>query len=483
MYLLNQEPLKMLHFFEDISRIPRGSGNEKGIADFLEAFAKERKLFYVRDGVNNFFIRKPASAGYENVPAIMLQGHTDMVCEKNADVSHDFEKDPIALKVKNGWLYADGTTLGGDDGAAVAAMLAVLDSDDLQHPELECLFTVGEETSLVGAAAFDYSVVNARRILNLDTEKDGEAINSCAGSTDLTFRIDTTREPIQSRALKITVKGLAGGHSGAVIHLPRENAIRVMGNLLTRVWEDTPFRLLSIDGGNKRNAIPRECVAEIECLDKDAETRAKEILKTYSAQISKRSCFDDRKFTVRVDKGSVSGTMISYRETSRVLSVLTLSHNGVYRFMQDGSRFVRTSASMGVLKTIENAVEATVMARSSCEDEIKELLLTYKRLSEALDVGISVEEGSLGWDFDPESRLAADYLRVYTELFGKESDPKVGPIHAGLECGIIVSRLGKGCDALSIGPTIENIHTPGERLDLDSCARFWKLLTKMIAIK
>ena len=232
MYLINDlEPKRLFNYFEEISRIPRGSGNEGAIADYICNFAKEKGLYCIKDAVNNVFIRKEATKGYEDVPAVMLQGHTDMVCEKNAGTVHDFEKDPLKLAVKDGWLYAEGTTLGGDDGAAVAAMLAFLEDDSLEHPTLECLFTSGEETSLVGACAFDYSIVKARRIINLDTELEGEAICSCAGSADVILAVATDRSPMTQRALKITVKGLAGGHSGADIHLGRQSAIRIMGRV------------------------------------------------------------------------------------------------------------------------------------------------------------------------------------------------------------------------------------------------------------
>ena len=481
MYLINDlEPKRMFNYFEDISRIPRGSGNEAAIADFICDFAAKKGLFCLREAVNNVFIRKEATKGYENVPAVMLQGHTDMVCEKNADTVHDFENDPLKLAVKNGWLYAEGTTLGGDDGAAVAAMLAFLEDDDLPHPTLECLFTSGEETSLVGANAFDYSVVTARRIINLDTELEGEAICSCAGSADVVLSVETDRVPIPYRALKITVKGLAGGHSGADIHLGRTSAIRVMGRALAAVYNENPFRLVSLEGGNKPNAIPRECVAQIVTNDVEG---VKATLARVEKEIKAALIPDDKRFCIRVEKGTTEGTMVSFKQTSAAINCMTLTHNGVYAFMQDSSGFVRTSASMGIVRTEDDRFNFSIMARSSNDGEMESLLLTYQNLAKAIGAEFSLHGRSSGWDFDPSSRLAKDFVRIYKELFGENSDPKVNPIHAGLECGVIVSTLGEGCDALSIGPTIVDIHTPDERLDLASCDRFWKLLCAMVAVK
>ncbi len=479
MYIINgYEPKKMFEYFEDISRIPRGSGNEEAIASFIMDFAKERGLYCFKDEVNNVFVRKQASKGYENAPAVMLQGHTDMVCEKNADTVHDFEKDPIKLFVKDGWLHAQGTTLGGDDGAAVAAMLAFLDDDSLSHPTLECLFTSGEETSLVGANAFDYSVVTARRIINLDTELEGEAICSCAGSADLVLSLDLDRKKVSKRALKVTVKGLAGGHSGADIHTGRASAIRVMGRVLGALYDAEPFRLVSIDGGNKRNAIPRECVAQLVVSDDKA---ASELIKKLEKEIKATLVPEDAGFVIRIDKGVLEPEAASFKNTSTIINLLTLSHNGVYAYMQDASGFVRTSASMGVVETIGDKFVANIMARSSNDGEMDALLLSYQNLCKVLGVTCECDGRSSGWDFDPQSALAKDFVELYKEIFGEGSNPVVNPIHAGLECGVIVSALGQGADALSIGPTIVDIHTPNERLELASCEKFWKILCALVA--
>lgn len=464
------------HYFEEISKIPRGSGNEAGIAAYLIAFAEERGLFFYTDEWHNVLIRKGASAGYEELPPILLQGHTDMVCEKNADSSHDFEKDPLALYIEDGLLRARGTTLGGDDGAAVALMLALLDDETLCHPVLECLFTSGEETGLYGARHFDYSQVSARRLLNLDTELDGEAIASCAGSADLIFSLDAECEKAEERILSLSLTGLAGGHSGSDIHTGRANAIRLMGRILARLYEDCPFRLVSLTGGNKRNAIPRECSAEILVLE---DERARALAAEEAERIAAELCEADRNFRLSLRRGKRAEECFSYKDTSRILNCMVLPVNGVVSLSPANRDFVRTSANMGVIEASSGKLSAAVMARSSCDSEMDALLLSYRRLTKALGLTYTEEERTGGWDLNPDSKLAADYLRIYKSLF-PDAVPVVNAIHAGLECGLFVAAL-PGCDALSVGPTIHNIHSPDEALDLASCERFCDLVRAMVS--
>ncbi len=465
-------------YFEELSRIPRGSGNEGGAVAYLKAFAEERGLYFYSDEYLNAFIRKEASAGYEKVAPILLQGHTDMVCEKNGDSKHDFEKDGLDLYIDNGLLRARGTTLGGDDGVAVAAMLAILDDESLEHPMIECLFTSGEETGLYGANGFDCSLIRSRRILNLDTELDGEAIASCAGSCDLVFSRDCALERTHEHTLNIVIKGLSGGHSGADIHTGRANAIALLGRMLARLYDDCPFHLVEIGGGNKRNAIPREAYAKITVLDMD---KAKALLEEESRRIAAELVSVDKRFFVQLRRGPIVDACFSYKDTSAVLNMILLPRTGVVSKSPANPDFVRTSANMGVIATKGGRVEATVMARSSCDSEMDALLLSYKRLAKAVGLEVVFEERSLGWDMNPDSRLASDYLRIYKRLF-PESKPVVNAIHAGLECGIFVGKI-EGLDALSIGPTIYDIHSPDEALDLASCDRFYELLRAMVSDK
>lgn len=466
------------HYFEEISQIPRGSGNEGGMVEYLKAFAEKHGLYFYTDEYRNVFMRKEASAGYEATAPILLQGHTDMVCEKNGDSTHDFEKDPLDLYIDNGLLRARGTTLGGDDGVAVAAMLSVLADPSLEHPMLECLFTSGEETGLYGAHGFDCSLIQSRRILNLDTELDGEAIASCAGSADLIFCRECELEKTKEHTLNITVKGLAGGHSGADIHTGRSNAIRILGRILARLYDDCPFRLADIGGGNKRNAIPREAYAKLIVLDLE---KAKALAQDESRRIAAELVEADKKFFVQLRRGPLVDSCFSYKDTSAIINMTVLPVNGVVSKSPANPAFVRTSANMGVITAADGKVEATVMARSSCDSEMDALLLSYKRLAKACAWEMILEERACGWDLDPNSRLASDYLRIYKTLF-PESDPVVNAIHAGLECGIFVGKI-EGLDALSVGPTIYEIHSPDEALDLASCERFCDLVRAMVSEK
>ncbi len=471
------EPAKMLRYFEEICKIPRGSGNERAISDYLAAFAKERGLYCVQDEAMNVFIRKEATPDCADRAPILLQGHMDMVCEKNADVKHDFTTDPIDIYIEKGWMKARGTTLGGDDGVAVAIMLALLDSDDLSHPTLECLITTEEETSMKGAASFDYSLVTARRVINLDSEDEGIATASCAGGVDLSFRYPTDRIDCPARPMRVEIKGLAGGHSGADIHLCRGNANRLMGRLLAAVYERHPFSLTSISGGNKRNAIPREATAE---LFTDHADEVKAILFEEEAKLKKELSSADAGFCIRISKGTPAEKMLTCKDTSAVINLLTLVPEGVIAMSPFVDNFVRTSSNIGIVTTTPEAVELLLMARSSCDSELDALTRTFKRFAKLTGAELTIGNRHPGWDFDPNSRLAADFLRVYKETFGEESKPVVNAIHAGLECGIIVSAFDGHCDAISIGPTLKGIHTPDEALDLGSCKRLWRLLLNLL---
>ena len=473
-----REPAGFFRFFEEISAIPRGSGNEAAIAAYIENFASERSLYCVKDDANNVFIRKEASEGYENVPALLLQGHTDMVCEKNTGYSHDFESDPLELYEENGMFRARGTTLGADDGAAVAAMLWLLDDETVCHPVLECLFTSGEETSLYGAHLFDCSLISARRIINLDTEKEGEAIASCAGSADITLSIESDTEKNPFRSIEIIITGLSGGHSGTDINSCRASAIRLMGRLLAHLYDEVPFNLVSLSGGNKRNAIARECRAVIIPLDAE---KASDSISHEAERIRKELSQRDSGFRVYVNRGKNGLECFSYRDTSAIINMMTLLPNGPVAMSPSMEGFVRTSVSVGVARCGGGKAVLDYMARSSCDSELDALILVFKRGAKAIGASFELSDRALGWDFDPESALASDYKRIYKKLF-PSSEPVVTAVHAGLECGIFVSAL-KDCDAISIGPTIYDIHSPDEALDIASCERFCATVRAMVEDK
>ena len=482
-YILNSyEPKAIFHYFEDISRIPRGSGNEGAIAEFICEFARARGLRYYKDEFFNVAVYKDATEGMEDLAPVMLQGHTDMVCEKNADTKHDFLVDPIKLVEKDGWLMADGTTLGGDDGVAVAIMLGILDSKDIPHPALECLFTSQEESGLGGAENFDYSKLTAKKIINMDTELEGEAIASCAGSMNTLFKLAPEYHAFDGKALRISVKGLAGGHSGTDIDSGRLNSNIVMGRILAALYEEKEFNLVSISGGNKRNAIPRECDAVISVRDRE---KATEVILKLEADIRRELNFADREFRVLVSKTGAKERMMSFKDTSRVISFLGLVPNGVISMSQSKKGLVETSSNLGVI-TFEDEtgeIKFFVYTRSSVEPSMDSVYIRLKRLGKALSMDFEKIDRCPGWAFNADSDLQKLFLKAYREEFGeKDGFPRVEAIHAGLECGIIIEKMGGG-DAIAIGPTLHDIHTPKERLDLHSMERTWRLVVKMLGMR
>ena len=470
------EPKRLFEIFEEISAIPRGSGNEKGIADYICNFAEKLGLFYVRDKVDNVFVRKGSGKSYKDAPALLLQGHTDMVCEKNASTVHDFMRDPLKLCVKDRFVCAQGTTLGADDGVAVATMLALLELDE-DMPMLECLFTVGEETCLVGAENFDYSIITSRKMINMDSEGEGVAVVSSAGGADVLFELRADRIRCPDRPIRIKVTGLAGGHSGCDIDTCRLNANRVMGRILSRLYEKKPFNLVTINGGNMKNAIARECVAEISVIDRECVNAELEII---GNEINAELCEDDKDFRIYVEKGKPSDSMLTYKDTSTVISLLTITPDGVYSMSPVFDRLVRTSCNCGVVETEGSSVRIWVKTRSSQNSEHEHLISVMKRFARIFDVHFEVSGMYEAWDYSQDSALARNFIRIYRELFpDSEIIPRTEAIHAGLECGTVISHLGE-CDAIAIGPNIYDIHSPNERLDLASFERFWKLMVALI---
>ncbi len=480
-YIINgYKPEKLFNFFEDLCAIPHGSGNEKGIADYIEAFAKERDLYCLRDELDNVFIRKNASEGYANAPAVMLQGHTDMVCEQNEGTGHDFETEGLDLYIENGWLKARGTTLGGDDGVAVAIMLAILDDNTLKHPTLECLFTTGEETGLYGATGFDYSVVTAKSLINLDSEEEGVATVSCAGGIALDFTLKCERVPLPTfaRPISIEISGLTGGHSGAEIHLQRGNANILLGKILSSLYEAHPFTLVTISGGSRGNAIPRESKAVIFT---DEPENATEFLKKYTSTVKEWLPKEDKRIKIRVGKAKGEyNSMLTFADTARYLTLVSLMPEGVIARMNNIPEMVETSNNLGVVRDLgSDGIFLDYHGRSSSESKMDNLEITAKQLSKALGIDLDINGRYSGWPMKDESKLAELYLKTAPAIFGEGIKPRIAAIHAGLECGIICSAVND-LDAISIGPVLKDIHAPGEALELASFARLWSLVILML---
>ena len=472
------EPSSVLKIFEDICAIPHGSGNESGVADYIENYAKARGLFCLRDSINNVFIRKDATAGYENTPALLFQGHTDMVCEKNADSTHDFTTDGLKLSIKDGkYLWADGTTLGGDDGIAVAMMLALLDKE--AHPTLEMLFTVEEETGLAGANGFDCSPVTAKRMINLDSEEEWQITAGCAGGmrTETCFDLDSKEVEEGESVISVSVTGLAGGHSGVDINTGKSNAIVIMGRFLSAAQNVTPIRLISLNGGGKDNAVARECFAKFAVkADRDAALA----IANEAIEIKKELSADDSDFLVKIDYVNEGLCGATVEQTEKIIAFLTCARTGVLKMSNDIKGLVEFSRNLGVARTQGCKLELVFSTRSSLEAQLDLSVRELNALSSLAGASCRHYARYPGWEYQPASPLRELYLNAYKKRFGK--DLVVGVIHAGLECGILSSKM-PGMDIISIGPTMFDIHSPDEHLDLESVARVWQVVCDIVENK
>lgn len=472
------KPESLFRFFEDISAIPRSSGNEKALSDFLVNFAKERNLEVYQDNAYNVVIKKPASSGAESKPAVMLQGHLDMVCEKKAGVIHDFDKDGIKLIVENGILRADGTTLGGDNGAAVALMMAILDDDTLTHPPIECVFTTEEEVGLNGAVTLDKSLLKARTMINLDSEEEGVATVSCAGGMRYTLTRKAVKEAACGSVMKISFSGLLGGHSGTDIDKERYNANKLMGRLLYRISQNKHPLLVSFSGGTKDNAIPRECVACICFREADAAQEAAETAEKMCRAFSEEtvSAEPDFKYEITVSEDK-NISVFSEKDTNALINALCLAPNGIRRRNPKQGYFVVTSLNLGIVSAENESIKLVFAPRSSVASLQEETKDTLKLLADTFGFDTEIAGQYPGWAFKDDSPIRKVFCKTYKELFNNEL--KIEAIHAGLECGLFSDAI-PGLDAIAVGPTIRGCHTPDEYLPLDSFERFYVLLTKVL---
>lgn len=475
--LVNLEPKQVFRYFEDLCAIPHGSGNTKGISDYCMQFAKDHGLTAWQDESWNVVIVKEASAGYENAPTVMLQGHLDMVCEKEADCSIDFQKDGLSLQVEGDLISADGTTLGGDDGIAVAMALAVLDDDSLSHPRLECVFTTDEETGLLGANAMDMSRLLAKRLINIDSELEGIFTVSCAGGMRSRCILPVEYEEVEGSSFRIAVEGLLGGHSGMEIHKEHGNSNILMGRLLCGIFEELDFRLGALNGGLMDNAIPRKTEAQI-YVNADEAKHLEEVLKKWDAIYKKEYASSDPGITVSFEsEGKKAGKALKPGSASKLLYLLHMVPNGVQKNSMEIPGLVQTSLNLGTLKLMEKEAHVVFSVRSSVETE-KEAL--GSKLCHCVEfLGGSYEEtGSYpGWEYKRDSVLRDTMVRIYERLYGKE--PQIEAIHAGLECGIFSGKM-KGLDCVSIGPNMYDIHTPKERLSISSVKRVYEFLLEVL---
>lgn len=466
------KPEKVFYYFEEISQIPRGSGNEKEVSDYLYNLAELKGWEVIQDEWLNIIIKKPATKGYENAPAVMLQGHMDMVCEKNEGINHDFEKDPIKLRIIDGNLYATETTLGADNGIAVAYALAILDSDDLSHPALEVLITTDEEKGMTGAEKIDGSMFKSKYLLNLDSEEEGVFTCGCAGGCGVEFRIPVKYQEIEKRAYKIIVKGLFGGHSGTDIEKERGNANKVLGRILYDLYDD--IDLINIKGGSKGNAIPREAQAVI-ASDNIEEVRQK--ISEWNEILKNEYSFTDSSVTVVLEDLNYESSPLDKAVFNKVIGAINLIPNGALS-RSTAIDLVISSNNLGVITQDEQFITLFNQARSSVKTLMTHnIAFVMEQIGEALNIECIVGGYYPGWEYAKESKIRDICIETYREIYGH--DPVVGAIHAGLECGLLMEKID-GLDAISMGPDAYDVHSPNEHISIKSTENVYNLLCNIL---
>ncbi len=472
----------LMDFFEEISSIPRPTFQEGKIADYLCEFATQRGLEFYRDELNNVLIKKEGTKKRKNEAPILLQGHTDMVCEKNEGVEHNFLCEGLELYEDNGWLRAKGTTLGADDGVAVAIMLYVLDGAEGKlstHPPIECLFTASEEVGLSGASGFDYSKISARRMINLDSPDENQIIAGCAGGQRITLTLASNTKEAEGKCFELRIKGLAGGHSGEDIHRGRANANKLLGRILLFLCEKTELYLHSVNGGTKDNAIPREARATLCVRD---EEKLIDCVNDIYGQIKGELCEDDFGFELSLKPQKVPAVTFDREGTRKTVFMLATVEDGVFQMNNRISGLVEFSRNLGVVKTNEKerSVSFTFAARSPKASLLEE---SNRRLRAYADMlGMTLEYGNSypGWEYVEHSLIRESYRDVFVRIYGE--NPEIAIIHAGLECGIIKERI-PDMDMISCGPLVINLHSPDEALNIASFERFFDIILSVLKDK
>ena len=467
--LSSLQPQNVFRFFEELCAIPHGSHNTKAISDYLVAFAESRRLKYRQDELNNVIIWKAPTAGYENAPTVMLQGHMDMVAEKDADCPKDMEKEGLDLFVEGDLVGARGTTLGGDDGIAVAMALAILDDDSIPHAPLECLFTVDEEVGMLGARGLDASDLTAKYLLNIDSEEEKVLTVSCAGSTRAVCTLPVSRAAFDGTVCELTVDGLMGGHSGEEIHKGRANANILMGRALTALSNVTETRLVTVTGGAKDNAIPRDARALVAVKDLGAAQAA---TKALGDALSNEYRTADPDIRVSLKPTDSELVALDADSTRRVAAFLFCAPNGIQMMSAEVPGLVQTSLNLGRVYIEGDSVVGWFMIRSSVNSQAAETTEKVITLTKALGGTVDIPASYSAWQYRPDSHLRDVMVEAFRAVYGEE--PKVAALHAGLECGILSGKM-PDLDCISFGPDLTNIHTPRERLHIASTERTWQL--------
>ena len=472
--LAGLQPEAVFRYFEEICAIPHGSYNTKMISDYLVEFAKTNGLRYIQDELNNVILFGDATAGYEDHEPVILQGHMDMVCEKDADCPIDMEKEGLDVTHDGDYVFAKGTTLGGDNGIAVAYAMALLTDKTIPHPALEVIITVDEETGLEGAAGIDLSQLRSRRMLNLDSEEEGIFTVSCAGGVRTQITMPVERRAVYGPCVRLTVEGLKGGHSGVEIHKNLANANKVMGEFLGRVQQLMPVCITKLQGGAKDNAIPRSCQVTLVALGMYIE-RINDIAAQLQQEI--REKYDEPDAIVRGDDvDALGGNALTTQCSAKLIALLNAAPNGVQSWSQDIDGLVQTSLNLGVA-SLGETLDLTFALRSSVNREKLELMEKLAELAKFYDGAVSHKGDYPAWEYKKDSQLRDTMIRVYKQMYN--ADPQVVAIHAGLECGLLSEKL-PGLDCVSIGPEMHDIHTSRERLGIASVGRMWQYICEVL---
>ncbi len=466
------KPEKVFYYFEEITKIPRGSGNEKQISDYLFDLARNKGWEVFQDDFLNIIIKKPATMGYENAPGVMLQGHMDMVCEKNEGVVHDFEKDPIKLRIIDGNIYGTDTTLGADNGIAVAMCLAVLESEDLEHPALEVLITTDEEKGMTGAKKVDGTIFKSKYLLNLDSDEEGVFTSGCAGGGEVIFKIPVKFQKASKNTYKLSVRGLLGGHSGADASKERGNANKILGRILYDLFDEV--ELVNFNGGSKTNAIPREAYAIINIENIE---QVKNKVELWNEILKNEYAFTDPSVSVVLEDLGKEAAPMEKQVFKKIITSINLIPNGVLS-TSTAIDLVISSNNLGVITTDQQFVRLHNHPRSSVKTLLtKNFNPAMELLGEALSIECEVGGFYPGWEYAKQSEIRDICVDTFREMFG--NDPVVGAIHAGLECGLLMEKI-PGLDAISMGPNAWDIHSPNEHVSIKSIENVYNLLCSVL---
>ncbi len=471
------EPKRVFYYFEQLSKIPRCSYNEQNISDYIKSVGEKLGLETIQDDVLNVIIRKPATPKYEASEGVIIQGHMDMVCEKEDDSIHDFSKDPIDLIVDDDYIHADKTTLGADNGIALAMGLAILEDNTLEHPSIELLVTSSEETEMDGALGLSENILKGTRLLNIDSEEEGVLIAGSAGGELIEARIPAEYEDASEYIeIDITVKGLMGGHSGGEIHKPRGNSNKILNNILKEIVEILDIRLVSITGGTKDNAIPRQTAAKIAVKSEDLSRFNSRFEEVKNKAINKYKT-EEPDIAIIITEGSIAAKTLNKKVFDSLILLLDNIPTGVFTWMPQNKEIVESSSNLAIIKTENDKIIVQVSTRSSSEDILLEL---RKRIVEEIneaDAEYSITGGYPEWEYNPKSELRDTALALYKDMYGKEMKSTV--IHAGLECGVFAKKYPK-LDIISFGPNMYDVHTPKERLSISSTKRVYEYLIELL---